>query len=221
MRKASRLGKRNSLSRDQIIEAAISILDESGKGGLTFQALATRLATGAGAIYWHVENKDDLLISACDVVIQRTLHSVVERPTPEETIRAVGLALFDCIDTHPWMGTVLAQTPGKMPMVRILELIGQQVRVIGVVEEWAAVSALLSYILGVAGQNAANAQFARKHGLDRSRFLGEVADVWACLDATAFPFVSSISCKLAEHDDRADFLAGIDLLIRAMLPVKR
>ncbi|WP_229889525.1 TetR family transcriptional regulator, partial [Streptomyces mirabilis] len=42
------------LSRQRIVEAAIGLLDTAGEGALTFRALAERLATGPGAIYWHV-----------------------------------------------------------------------------------------------------------------------------------------------------------------------
>src|ERR1700733_5580907 len=47
----------DALSRERIVEAAIGILDTAGEGGLTFRALTARLATGAGAIYWHVASK--------------------------------------------------------------------------------------------------------------------------------------------------------------------
>ena len=53
-----------SLTRDTIIDAAISLLDTAGESGLTFRALAARLATGAGAIYWHIANKDELFTAA-------------------------------------------------------------------------------------------------------------------------------------------------------------
>lgn len=67
-------------------------------------------------------------------------------------------------------------------MLRILEGIGQQVRALGAPDEqqWTTVSALLSYILGVGGQNAANAQIARTRGADRSDFLETVGPPGLC-----------------------------------------
>ncbi len=38
--------RESSLSREQIIEASIEILDNAGESGLTFRALSQRLATG-------------------------------------------------------------------------------------------------------------------------------------------------------------------------------
>jgi hypothetical protein len=100
-------------------------------------------------------------------------------------------------------------------MVRIIERIGQQVRALGVPgdAQWAAVSALLSYILGVAGQNAANTQLARTRGAHRSDFLDAVATMWSQLDPDEYPFTRSVAGQLRAHDDRVDFLAGIDLIL--------
>ncbi|WP_159064468.1 helix-turn-helix domain-containing protein, partial [Streptomyces olivochromogenes] len=61
------------LSRRSIVEAAIGLLDTAGEGALTFRALAERLATGPGAIYWHVTGKDELLNAATDAVITTTV----------------------------------------------------------------------------------------------------------------------------------------------------
>ena len=74
-------------------------------------------------------------------------------------------------------------------------------------------SALLSYILGVAGQNAANGQLARTRGVDRSAFLEAVATAWSQLDPDEYPFTRSVAEQLRDHDDREQFLAGIDLIL--------
>jgi len=210
--------REESLSRDRIIEASIALLDSSGEGGLTFRTLSERLATGPGAIYWHIDNKSDLLTAACDAVVARTLDSGIAGATPEATIRTLALGLFDAIDAHPWVGSALTRAAGQLPMVRILERIGQQVRALGVPDEgqWAAVSALLNYILGVAGQNAANTQLAQVSGLNRSDFLDAVSIAWSQLDPDEYPFTRSLAGHLRAHDDRADFLAGIDLILRGL-----
>jgi hypothetical protein len=80
-------------------------------------------------------------------------------------------------------------------------------------EQWATVSALLSYILGVGGQNAANTHFAREQGLDRTNFLNEVSTVWSQLDPDEYPFTRSVARRMSAHDDRVDFLVGIDLML--------
>jgi AcrR family transcriptional regulator len=204
-----------SLSRERIIEAAIALLDSKGEGGLTFRTLSEQLATGAGAIYWHVASKGDLLNAACDDVVARAMAAPKEGATPAQSLRAIGLGLFDALDAHPWAGAELTRAPGTMPMVRILEGIGGQVRALGVPEraQWRVSISLLNYILGVAAQNAANARNAREQGLVRTVFLDTVAGSWARLDADLFPFTRSMAAQLPAHDDRADFVSGIDLIL--------
>jgi AcrR family transcriptional regulator len=210
--------REESLSRDRIIEASIELLDSSGEGGLTFRTLSERLATGPGAIYWHIANKSDLLTAACDAIVACTMAACMAGATPKATIRTLALGLFDAIDAHPWVGLALMWAPGQLPMVRILEGVGQQVRALGVPDEeqWAVVSALLHYIFGVAGQNAANTQFARARGLDRSNFLEAVSTAWSQLDPDDYPFTRSVAGQLRAHDDRVDFLAGIDLILSGL-----
>lgn len=211
------------LSRDRIIEASIAILDGSGEDGLTFRALSERLATGPGAIYWHVPNKGDLLTAACDAIIARAMNAPLVGATPQAIIRTLALGMFDAIDAHPWVGSALTRAPGQLPMVRILERIGRQVSALGVPDEeqWATVGALLNYILGVGAQNAANGQLGRTRGIDRSDFLDAVATTWSQLDPDAYAFTRSMAAHLRGHDDRRDFLAGIDLILSGIEASRR
>ncbi|OEZ50835.1 TetR family transcriptional regulator [Janthinobacterium sp. BJB301] len=208
----------DSLTRETIIDAAIDLLDTAGEGGLTFRALAARLATGAGAIYWHVADKDDLFTAASDAIVARAMDAVLQCETPQAGIRAVALAMFEAMDAHPWLGSALSRAPGQLPTVRILERLGRQVDALGVPQDqqWLAACTLLNYLLGVSGQNAANAAIAREKGLERAHFLDTMAGAWSRLDAQAFPFARKVVGQLRAHDDREDFLAGIDLIVHGM-----
>ena len=219
MAKPARSAQRRevSLSRERIIEASIELLDSSGEDGLTFRALSERLTTGPGAIYWHIANKTDLMTAACDAVIAHTIDKMVIT-TPEATIRAAALSLFDVIGERPWVGSALTTAVVLSPIVRVLECIGQQVRSLGVPDDqqWAAVGALMAYILGVSRQNAANGQLARTQGLDRAKFLKAVSSAWSQLDPSEYPFTRSVAGYIREHNDRVDFLAGLDLILRGI-----
>jgi AcrR family transcriptional regulator len=207
--------REDALSRDRIVDAAIELLDAGGEDGLTFRALSEHLATGPGAIYNHIADKDALLVAACDTLVARTLDASRPGSSPRAAIRTLALALFDAMDAHPWMGAALVRAAGQSPSVRLLERLGQAIQALGVPRksQWAAASALLHYIVGVGSHNAAQSQFARARGLARDRHLGTLATQWTQLDATLYPFVRSMSAQLPMHDDRADFLAGIDLVL--------
>ncbi|HEX6344701.1 TetR/AcrR family transcriptional regulator [Umezawaea sp.] len=209
-------GKRRGepLSRDRIVEAAIDLLDAEGEGGLTFRALARRLATGPGAIYWHVTDKDELLSAATDAVVATTMTADAGGTTPREAVRAVALGVFDAIDAHPWVGSHLARDPWRSPVLRVFEHLGRQVQALGVPDAalFTAASSLLNYILGVGGQNAANSRGIRPD-TNRVEFLTTVATAWDTLDPEEYAFTRTVAGRLREHDDREEFLAGIDLIL--------
>lgn len=206
--------RQEPLSRERIVSAAVELLDTVGEAGLTFRALAERLTTGSGAIYWHVTGKTELLAAATDAVVTTAIAGNDTDATPQEAIRALALGLFDAIDAHPWVGAQLARTPEQPPMLQVFEGIGRQVQALAVPEaaRFTAASALLNYILGVAGQNAANARTLQP-GTDRTQFLDAVATAWAQLDPDQYAFTRGVAGQLREHDDRAEFVAGIDLIL--------
>ena len=202
------------LTREQIVAAAVELLDDAGESGLTFRALAERLATGPGAIYWHITGKGELLAAAMEAEIIGASSPGPADATPQDALRALGLGIWDAIDAHPWLGTQLAINPSRTPALQFFESIGRQVRALGVPPraEFTAASALLNYILGVAGQNAVNGR-AVGPDVKRTEFLGAAAATWAGLDPDEYPFARSVAGRLREHDDREEFLAGLDLVL--------
>jgi AcrR family transcriptional regulator len=210
-----------ALSRERIVETAVEVLDAAGEGGLTFRVLTERLATGAGAIYWHVANKGELLAAATDGVVTLALAPGKPLDSPEDEIRAVALGLFEAIDEHPWLAAQLSTqfAHGLQGSVtpRIFESLGRQVRALGVPESswFTATSALVHYVLGAAGQNAANTASGRAFGpgMDRAGFLDAVSTAWEQLDPDEYPFSRAVAAQMREHDDREQFLAGVDLIL--------
>ena len=211
----------DALSKERIVEAAIEILDAEGERALTFRALTARLATGSGAIYWHVANKDELLAAATDDVITRAMTGVVSGAEPRAAIRASALAVFDAIDAHPWVGTQLSREPWQPALVQIFESLGGPLQALGVPgrAQFDSATALVNYILGLAGQYAAGARLLSPD-TDRAAFLGSIAASWAQLDPARYPFVRQMATQLPGHDDREQFLAGIDLILAGIATVR-
>jgi AcrR family transcriptional regulator len=211
----------DALSRERIVDAAIEILDADGESALTVRALTARLATGSGAIYWHVANKNDLLAAITDDVMARVVTEVAGDAEPRAAIRAVALGVFDAIDAHPWLGAQLSREPWQPAVMRIFEGVGGQLAALGVPEHarFDCASALLNYVLGLAGQYAAGARLIAP-GTDRAAFLGTVAAQWAQLDPGEYPFLRQMAAQLGEHDDREQFLAGLDLILDGISAVR-
>jgi AcrR family transcriptional regulator len=221
--KAKRAERRtDALSKERIVAAAIEILDAGGESALTFRTLAAHLATGSGAIYWHVAGKNELLTAATDDVIARVMTELARGAKPQQAIRAIALGVFDAIDAHPWVGTQLSGEPWQSAILQILEGVGGQLQALGVPEraQFDCASALLNYILGLAGQYAAGARLLPRE-TDRSAFLATIAAQWALLDPAQYPFVLQVATQLPGHDDREQFLAGIDLILAGITTIRQ
>jgi hypothetical protein len=106
-------------------------------------------------------------------------------------------------------------------MLYILEGVGGQLQALGVPEraQFHSASALVNYILGLAGQYAAGARLLPR-GTDRTAFLATAATQWAQLDPAEFPFVHQVATQLPGHDDREQFLAGIDLILGGITTIR-
>lgn len=176
--------------------------------------LTARLATGNGAIYHHVANKAELLAAATERIVKTVLGELDDPSgSTADAVRTISVGLFDAIDTHPWLGDQLILEPRQPAMLEIFEVFGSRLRTFDVPDEllFNSTFALVNYVLGAAVQNAANGRTGL--GGDDTTSLRATASQWAQLDAERYPFLRTAATQLAEHDDREQFLAGVDLLM--------
>ncbi len=107
---------RDTLTRDQIVTAAIDLLDAEGLEGLNMRSLGQRLGSAATAMYWHVGSKDDLIVLAGDQVWS-------EIPLPDlasvdwrTAAAAMAADLYTMLTRHPWLvqafGSLVMFGPG-------------------------------------------------------------------------------------------------------------
>jgi AcrR family transcriptional regulator len=75
-----RRSARSGLSRDAIVDAALTVLDRHGLDGLSMRRVAEELDTGPASLYWHVADKDQLL----NVVLDRVIGKIsLPEPDPD------------------------------------------------------------------------------------------------------------------------------------------
>lgn len=61
---------RLTLARSDVVAAGAQLLDEAGVGGISMRKLAAALGTGPATLYWHVRDKDDLLVLILDETVK-------------------------------------------------------------------------------------------------------------------------------------------------------
>jgi len=205
----------DALSRERIVAAALEILDRNGEQALTVRALTSHLSTGRGAIYHHVSGMDDLLAAAADEVIRAATERAADDGDPYSAIRGLSLGIFDAIDAHPWVGSQLAREPLQPAVLRIWKSIGVHLQGLGVVGSAAsdAGAALANYIFGSAAQFAAGARRTRNQA-ERQSYLDALATAWTEQDTDQV--VREAASELRDHDDRHQFLAGIDIFLNGI-----
>ena len=74
--------RRDPISREAIVQAAVRLLDTEGLDAFSMRRVADELGTGAASLYWHVGSKDGLLDLVMDQVIGEQR---VPEPEPERS----------------------------------------------------------------------------------------------------------------------------------------
>ena len=108
---------RDTLTSEQIVNAAIELLDAEGLEGLNMRALGQRLGSAATAVYWHVGSKENLIALAADQV-----WTEIGRPDPaavgwRPAAAAMATDLHAMLTRHSWLvqafGSQVLSGPGK------------------------------------------------------------------------------------------------------------
>ncbi|MFG2295512.1 TetR/AcrR family transcriptional regulator [Streptomyces sp. NPDC048603] len=102
---------RDTLTREQIIRAAIELLDAEGLEGLNMRSLGKRLGSAATAVYWHVKNKDNLVILASDEVWNEVGLPDLDAVDWRTAATSMAQDLYTMITRHPWLVMALASQP--------------------------------------------------------------------------------------------------------------
>ncbi|GAB3747434.1 hypothetical protein GCM10027599_00770 [Yimella radicis] len=214
---------RASHSMDAVISEAVALTDEGGDSALTFRALGARLGGGATSIYWYVSNKDELRDKASDYVIGDVLEQTEEfigDADPIHNLRAMALVAFDAISARPWLADYFMRNTISQPnSLQLYERFGQQVLRLELtpLQSFHAVSAVLGFVVGSAadiGQQPPQEVLDGK--VSRQEFFEHVVAQWRALDPAEFPFMHHILEEFAEHEDRDQFAAGLDLLLAGL-----
>jgi len=85
--------KAPKIQREQVIEAALALLDREGLEGLTLRKLAQALQIQAPSLYWHFESKQVLIDGMADALVHDVARHFPERQTWEERVRWIAAEL--------------------------------------------------------------------------------------------------------------------------------
>lgn len=160
---------RDTLSPDQIVRAAIELMDAEGLEGLNMRALGKRLDAAATAMYWHVKNKDNLVLLSTDQVWSELVLPDLDAVGWRTAATTMATDLYAMFTRHPWLVQVLAahlvyghskarHDDHHLAVYEAAGFTGDKAD--------QATGAVFTYVLGNAAGAAATAALTRKLGRD-------------------------------------------------------
>jgi AcrR family transcriptional regulator len=213
---------RRPLSRDLVLETAVSLVDQEGLGALSMRRLGQELGVEAMSLYHHVANKEALLDGMVDAVVGE-LNAEVGPGGGTEAERDWAAALRARIITartvmlrHTWLPAVLeSRTSLSAPLIAYYEGVLATLSAGGFSHD------LAHHTLHALGSRAIG--FSQEL-FDPAKGGGEVevSDAEMAAMAEAFPHLSAMMAEVAHDDpdstigwcdDQTEFEFGLDVLL--------
>ena len=155
----------DTLTREQIVTAAIDLLDTEGLQGLNMRALGQRLGSAATAVYWHLGSKDDLVALAGDQVWTEIALPDLTASDWRTAATSMATDLYAMLTRHPWLiqafGSFVVYGPGKARYDDHSIAVYEAAGFTGARADQAAAT-VLTFVLGNALGPAAAATLTRK-----------------------------------------------------------
>jgi TetR/AcrR family tetracycline transcriptional repressor len=120
------------IERDDVIDAALELVATGGGGALTMRKLAAELGVATTTIYWHVGNREDLVLAVVQRQAERQAATKVRGTTPDARITSAARNIWDNALAHRNVtalasqagATTLLELPLEIALVAELETAG-------------------------------------------------------------------------------------------------
>jgi AcrR family transcriptional regulator len=211
----SRTEQRARLTRQRVLETAVSVADTDGLDGLTMRRLGEELGVEAMSLYRHVANKGDLLNGMVD-----TVFAEVELPSHTDdwktALRKRSASLRDMLKRHPWANGLMdsAANPGAATLRHHDRVLGTFRNAGFSIPMTAhALAVLDSYVYGFAKQDRA-LPFDTE---DEAAAMGQV--FLGHLPANDYPYLHEFTARHVLQPGYSfgkEFEPGLDLVLDAL-----
>jgi TetR/AcrR family tetracycline transcriptional repressor len=202
--------RRRTLSREQVIETALSLLDQVGLEKLTMRRLAARLGVRAASLYRHVRNKEELMVLLADA-ISADIPLAGGAGTWREQLTFLAWNVRRGLAARRDAAIVLANTPPAGPhRLKHIDAALRVIRSSGLSERdavWAAYH-LNNFVTEFAADEARFATFAA--GKSRRQQFAWARRYFASLPPEEYPNVVALAGPLTDDAPDELFQFGID-----------
>ncbi|MEZ5239979.1 MAG: TetR family transcriptional regulator [Microthrixaceae bacterium] len=88
------------LTAEAVVDAALAIVEAEGADALSMRRLASELGVATTSIYWHVGNRDQLLVALIGRLAERLGSSEVHGDDPAEQVRCAARNIWSSARSH-------------------------------------------------------------------------------------------------------------------------
>lgn len=118
---AERSGRRTGLERDDIVAAALGLVERDGASALTMRRLAAELDVGTPTIYWHIANRDELVAEVIRLQSTRLAERTIEGDTPRDRVYSAARHIWTSSIEHRATTSLAHQTGTSSLLAHHLE----------------------------------------------------------------------------------------------------
>jgi AcrR family transcriptional regulator len=164
----ARRGPKPKLSREQVIEAALDLIDSDGLGALNLRKLATRLDVSAMTPYSYFSDKAELVSATVEHALTPARLNLEHEARWDEHVLSAMRGLHAALDRHPGIvELIMAQSEGRLLEEFRLQLI-EVLKAAGLTATQSAdaLRSLTSYVVGYAVLGRMRPRPARRHPPD-------------------------------------------------------
>ncbi|HLY32256.1 MAG TPA: TetR/AcrR family transcriptional regulator C-terminal domain-containing protein [Ktedonobacterales bacterium] len=206
---------RRALDREQMVQAALALLDEVGLEGLTMRRLAERLGVKAASLYWHVHDKEELLALLAEAIISE-LHLEDEGLSWREGIIALGHEYRRALLAHRDGAKVLAATPPFGPRrLQLMEGLFSLLLRWGFSRRDAAYAGFLmnDFITEFVIEEERTTEVASLEGTTERELFEDMQRYLASLPAETYPSLTRLADYLTGADTVKRFEFGLNVIL--------
>ncbi|MFI6321801.1 TetR/AcrR family transcriptional regulator [Nonomuraea sp. NPDC050556] len=208
--------KRQALSVDGLVRAAVALADAEGLDALSMRRVAAELGSGTTSVYRYVKNRDELLDLMVDAV--RGEREVLPRSGDwRADLAAVAYGQRDLMLRHPWLGTLLSTRPALGPhSLRHLDhalavaesLTGDPTRAANVI------GLIGDYVLGAVSRELAENEAHRRTGQSEDEWRASVAPyIRQVVESGAYPHFARRIVDARDPSFAEQFAFGLDAIL--------
>ena len=210
--------RREPLSRDDIVEAAVRILDAEGVDALTVRRLGQELGTGSASLYWHISGKDELGELVYDRIMGE-IHLPETDPTHwEEQLKDVARQVYRVMLSHNDAVRLSLGRVGLGPnMLRLIEWLLDLLRRAGIPDQPAALFGdILGRFLDASVLEVSMVLCARGESASQDAGVEAMRSYLSTLPSDRFPNITALGPVMTAGDTEDRFEFGLDLLVRGL-----